>query len=145
MILYAKMIIIKDKEGIKKMIKKCRYCGSQVIFTQNKFGFIYKCIKCDAYVGVHKKTQVPLGTLANKELRHWRGMAHIHFDLLWKYKKFEMKDKNGRHKAYAWLAKEMGIKKNDCHIARFDIDECQRVIEICLPHYKKILKKIKEN
>lgn len=123
------------------MIEKCRYCGSKVIFTKNKFGYIYKCSNCDSYVGVHRGTQVPLGTLANKELRHWRGMAHKYFDILWRHKKIVHNDKNGRHKAYKWLAQEMGLTKNECHIAKFDIEECKTVVALCEPYAINLLKK----
>lgn len=127
------------------MIKKCRYCQSKVIYTKNNYGWIYKCTKCNAYVGCHKNTQVPFGTLANKELRTYRTYAHKYFDILWRYKKKRCNDNYARHKAYAWLAKEMKINKNDCHIGYFDIDQCKQVIDICKPYVEKILKNEKEN
>jgi DNA-directed RNA polymerase subunit RPC12/RpoP len=55
----------------------CPYCNSKVICTSNAEiygkeygnGRCYKCTSCDAYVGVHDGTNIPLGRLANKQLR----------------------------------------------------------------------------
>ncbi len=56
------------------------------------------------------------------ELAQWRIKAHERFDLLWKFKHMS------RSKAYAWLAKELNLPKKDCHIVKFDIKMCKRVI-----------------
>ena len=44
----------------------------------------YYCEPCNAYVGCHKNSRKPLGTLANKELRELRIRTHEIFDPLWK-------------------------------------------------------------
>lgn len=89
------------------------------------YGFIYLCRLCDAYVGVHKKSKSPLGTLANKEDRYWRKKAHIAFDPLW-----NTGDKMKRSDAYKWLASQMGLTIDECHIAMFDKDMCQKAIKV---------------
>lgn len=109
---------------------RCPYCGGKPIYTDSSiiygrsYGMIYLCKPCDAYVGVHKGTDVPLGRLANKELRLWKKKAHAAFDPLWKFKKIT------RSRAYETLSKELNISKKDAHIGMFDVDQCKRVVEI---------------
>lgn len=31
----------------------------------------------------------------------------------------------------AWLAEQLGIERQKCHIGQFDIETCERVAEIC--------------
>lgn len=120
----------------------CPYCGGKsalvggnVIYPHRpdlhmlKF---WQCAPCDAYVGCHKPnprmgfdgTQ-PLGRLANAELRQAKSEAHDSFDWIWQ--DGHMK----RKAAYAWLAKELGIPVERCHIGEFDVDMCQRVEDAC--------------
>ncbi len=120
-----------------KMTVLCDYCeqpaelvNGEVIYPHRedlaglKF---WRCWPCRAYVGCHKGSKnVPLGRLANLELREWRQRAHAEVDLIW-----ELKVKS-RKSTYRWLADKLGIEVKDCHIAQFDIEQCQRVIEVCL-------------
>lgn len=110
----------------------CPYCGthpeyvdSSVIYGKS-YGMIYLCKPCDAYVGVHKGTDTPLGRLANKELREWKKKAHEAFDPLWKHGGMK------RSQAYEWLAGTLGIKKEHCHIGMFDVNYCKKTVEVCL-------------
>lgn len=109
----------------------CDYCGSraqyvdsQVIYGRS-YGMIYLCKPCDAYVGVHRGTDVPLGRLANAELRKWKCAAHDAFDPLWKSKRMT------RHQAYAWLSEQLGIPPKRTHIGMFDVLTCKKVVQIC--------------
>ena len=36
-----------------------------------------------------------------------------------------------RTKAYQWLARELKLPEEDAHIGGFEIDTCQRVIDLC--------------
>ena len=82
------------------------------------------CFPCDARVGCHANGD-PLGELANAELRSIRIKAHAAFDPKWK------QGGMSRSKAYRWLSKQLGIRFEDTHIGMFDMDQCQRVIEVC--------------
>lgn len=114
--------------------KVCRYCGKPVVFTSNAEiygreygnGKCYLCRNCRAFVGVHTGTKIPLGTLANSELREWRKEAHNQFDKLWKKPTRIMT----RYNAYGWLANNMGLTRKDTHIALFEIEQCKKVIEL---------------
>lgn len=116
---------------IKKL--HCQYCGREAIKVNGldiyphrpdlgKLSF-YQCKHCDAYVGTHNGTNKPLGTLANKNLRMARGLAHKSFDPLWKYGKLRRKD------AYIGLSKFMGINVNVTHIALFNLEQCYEVVK----------------
>lgn len=63
----------------------CPYCGRSAEFVDSiavyrrSYGMIYLCRPCDAYVGVHGRSDTPLGRLANAELRRWKIAAHDAF------------------------------------------------------------------
>jgi len=87
----------------------CPYCGATVafrsadgIYRENSKGvMLYVCSnypKCDAYVRVHEGTKIPVGTMANAELRALRKEAHDAFNRLY-YSGLMSRDG-----AYAWLA-----------------------------------------
>jgi len=138
--------------------KICPYCGekpefvdSSVIYGQS-YGMIYLCSPCDAYVGVHKGSDKALGRLANKELREAKKKAHFYFDKLWKAKvQIGINEDSGRKSgkryiawrskcrsgAYKWLSEAMSIDPEFTHIGMFDIENCGKVVELCLPYYKK--------
>ena len=134
----------------------CPYCNSRVYLQSSKklynrdFGFVWICAqypKCDAYVGCHKGTKIPLGSPANAELRSWRRLAHSSFDVLWRRKKQRLlrEDRklrlkrnsvkyDARSSGYKWLSETLNIEFDKCHIGMFDIDKCKQVISICKPY-----------
>lgn len=132
---------------------RCPYCASPVNLEnslkvyQQYYGMLWVCSQypvCDAYVGCHKGTTKPLGRLADKELRKWKGYAHAAFDPLWKKKLEIMRRKSkkypkhqARNAGYVWLAESLKIHIDDCHIGMFDIDTCKRVVALCSPFLKK--------
>jgi hypothetical protein len=121
--------------------KKCPYCNDKpklidsVEIYGTSYGMAYYCAPCDALVNCHKGTTKPLGRLANKELRYWKRVAHEHFDPLWKkaIEKGRTK-KEARGAAYKWLAKQMNLDIELCHVGMFDIEQCKKVIELCKPY-----------
>jgi len=114
----------------------CPYCGalarcvdSSVVYGGRSYGPIWLCGRypiCKAYVGCHKGTTVPLGRLADSELRIAKQKAHAAFDVLWKGL-----PSGTRKKAYAWLAEKMGLAIDKCHIGMFDVDQCEEVVRHC--------------
>ncbi len=112
--------------------QRCPFCRSSVSLIDSakvfgcSYGFIYLCDaypNCHARVGCHPDTITALGTLANKELRRWRSLAHRHFDPLWQSGVF-----SSRQAAYKWLSKAMKLPLERTHVAMFDIRQCQRAI-----------------
>lgn len=119
---------------MKSKAPLCPYCGNVSTLTSSKevysgrdYGPIYlcKCVPNWAYVGCHSGTTIPMGRLADYELRFWKKKAHDAFDPLWRNKHMS------RSKAYAWLANAMGIPVKDCHVGMFDIALCQKAVELC--------------
>lgn len=120
----------------------CPYCGRASVMVAGAaiyphrpdlFGLkFWQCQPCDAYVGCHKTGArvdgvisdgtLPLGRLANAELRKAKSAAHAAFDPLWKSRTMK------RGEAYRWLARELGISTANCHIGMFDVDACRAVV-----------------
>lgn len=113
----------------------CDYCGQvaklvsgEKIYPHRKDLWrldFYLCAPCDAYVGCHKGSYRPLGRLADAFLRVEKSKAHAAFDPLWKSRKMT------RGAAYKWLAEQLSISKDECHIGMFSAVMCRRVVEIC--------------
>ena len=129
---------------------QCPYCYSDASLVTGKHIYPHRadlhglmfwaCKPCDAYVGCHKKHAlmviagrrvvsdgtVPLGRLANAELRKAKQAAHAAFDPMWKEQGMS------RREAYSWLAHQLGIRVDDCHIGEFNVDQCNRVAMLSL-------------
>lgn len=111
----------------------CDYCGTPAMFVDSKviygksYGMIYLCPNCNAYVGVHKGTDKPLGRLADANLRKWKNAAHKAFDPLWQKGPFL----GQRNAAYSWLAEQMKLPVEKTHIGMFDVEKCRKAISIC--------------
>ena len=124
----------------------CPYCNSASVLVggdaiyphrpdlyQLKF---WQCAPCDAFVGCHKLGAIadgvrsdgslPLGRLANAELRKAKQSAHAAFDPLWHNGCFD-----SRRDAYKWLAQKLGISRKVCHIGMFDVTQCHMVVSHC--------------
>lgn len=97
----------------------------------------WKCDPCGAWVGCHRNSRdfLPIGRLANSELRTAKIAAHTAFDPLWRHKMNvgKMSKNRARKEAYGWLSLKMGVDPKLCHIGMFDVPHCKRVVEICLP------------
>ena len=125
---------MKSKQSTYTIPDDCIYCGAQVIFTSNAEvygreygnGKCYRCTKCDSYVGVHDGTNIPLGRLANKEIRALKVQCHNLFDPAWKGSQKHLR----RGEAYKLLARELGIPAKECHFGWFDKDMLLRCMEI---------------
>lgn len=104
----------------KKVCGKVIYPGRKDLWDQE----FYYCKRCLAWVGCYSDGR-PLGSVANAELREWRGKAHRVFDRKW------ISGSMSRSECYRWLQMKMKMKKSECHIAKFDIEQCKKVIRIC--------------
>lgn len=86
----------------------------------------YQCAPCDTRVGFNPRTGRPHGTLAGAQLRRARQRAHRAFDPMWQSGQVT------RTEAYLWLAQQMGLSINECHIGMFDEDQCDQVVILCV-------------
>ena len=114
--------------------EQCNLCGSTVEFVCNaeiygraygRWPYAWLCRACGAYVGTHPHTDRPLGLLADAATRTARKEAHAAFDPLWK------EGALSRNQAYKWLAEQLGIAKERCHIGEFDVETCAQVVQLC--------------
>ena len=114
--------------------KECCCCGGKVELkshkeiygrTYNAWPWMYFCLDCEARVGVHPGTYIPLGSLANDEIRKARMAAHKAFDPMWKSKNM------ARREAYHWLADKLGISPGSCHISWMGTKDCEKIVAVC--------------
>lgn len=112
----------------------CRYCQSDVRLVQNSaiygraFGdwpYAYRCSGCDAHIGLHPSTDLPLGTLANPKLRGARIASKAAFSRLRESRGFS------RSRAYEWLAEAMNISRDVCHFGWFELGDCELAKLVC--------------
>lgn len=127
----------------------CPYCqkaavlheSSAAFYHGRNYGPVWACEPCAAWVGCHKNSRkrIPLGRLANKELRAAKINAHAAFDVLWKRKmeREGISKKQARTAGYRWLGEQMGLPPSECHIGMFDADQCRRAAAICTPFIGK--------
>jgi predicted RNA-binding Zn-ribbon protein involved in translation (DUF1610 family) len=113
---------------------RCPYCGGAIIYRSadgiyrenSRNAMLYVCSNypaCDAYVRVHAGTNIPVGSLANHELRALRNTAHRHFDLLHQSGMMSKQD------AYRWLADLTSAPLSQAHIGHLGEYYCKLVIE----------------
>lgn len=115
--------------------ERCPYCDGRVRLVENSeiyrgrsygdWPYAYLCKPCDAFVGLHPDTDLPLGTMANGQLREARKLAKS----LW----IDMTKAAGlsRAQAYAWLAERMNMPKADCHFGHFDLKRAAQALAVC--------------
>lgn len=124
------------KTSKKQPAIKCPYCHSTAILTparkiygpDTKEEWLYVCShypECNSYVGVHKGTKRPMGTLANGDLRNKRIKAHKMFDLIWRSNVMNRKN------AYRWMSDKLCIPSEHAHIGCFSEYMCDQLIDAC--------------
>lgn len=110
---------------------KCPYCGKKpklvggVDIYPHRMDlyskWFWQCKPCDAYVGCHPigDGKRPLGRLADAELRREKSKTHTAIDPYWREGRMR------RSEVYARLAALMNIKRSDCHVGMFDVEQCK--------------------
>lgn len=126
---------------------RCPYCLSDVELVAADVVYpnrpeladrkVWRCTNCDASVGCHRAGalvtlvggetvesdgSLPMGSLANPDLRAARIETHRLFDAIW-----QPPARMSRSDAYSWMAKLLGIEKEEAHIAALSYDECIKV------------------
>ena len=119
---------------------KCGECGAPMQLleggkypTKGKtLSPFYGCTKFPACRGSHgaHPDGSPKGTPANKETRLARIRAHTVFDQIWK-------DNLVKHRgaAYNWMREVMHLSRTDAHIARFNKEQCDRLVVLVYRDY----------
>ncbi|WP_313529249.1 zinc-finger-containing protein [Anaerotignum sp.] len=122
---------------MKQVKIRCPYCGAHAVLRpstavyQDKARpgrYVYVCARyplCDSYVGAHKGTLLPMGTLANGDLRNKRIQAHRAFNRLWESGAMK------KWQAYQWMQAKFGLCSKQAHIAMFSTYMCDKLISEC--------------
>ena len=88
--------------------------GPRAVDPEAKLYICSRYPACDCYVTAHRKTGLPMGTLAHaalEDLMKTSGMT--------------------RKEAYRWLQVQFGLPAEDAHIAKFSELRCQAVVSLC--------------
>lgn len=127
---------------MKKKTIRCPYCGAHATLHPSSYvygesskhtGYLYVCDrypKCDSYVGAHKESKLPMGTLANGNLRNKRIQAHRAFDRMWKSGLMT------KWQAYKWMQGKLALNEEQAHIAKFSEYMCDTLILECNKVYE---------
>ena len=129
------------KRKTKQQNVKCPYCGRPAILRDAAYVYkenaldkhLYVCSgypECDSYVGAHRKSKLPMGTLANGDLRNKRIQAHKAFDWMWKSGLMT------KWQAYKWMQGKLALNEEQAHIAKFSEYMCDRLIVECGKAYE---------
>ena len=122
------------KKRAQTAAPRCPYCGSHSVLrsadgiyrNNDKNTMLYVCSRypvCDSYVRVHPGTKIPMGTMADRQLRALRNEAHRNFDQLHK------KGLMSKEEAYHWLASILAAPLGQAHIGYLGEYYCRQVIE----------------
>lgn len=120
----------------------CHCCGGPVKLTNNRdiyngqsFGdwpYVYRCAQCQAYVGLHPDTDLPLGIMADRQTIQARKEAKTVFQRV-----VLVRHSRDRNAGYAWLARALEIPTSVCHFGMFDHaralaarDACRSALEV---------------
>lgn len=112
---------------------RCADCGSAAKLTCGAEVYPHRAdladkpvwvCACGARCGCHPGTIKPLGTPAGPETRAARQRAHRAFDQLWK------SGRMSRKAAYRWLAEQLDLHPDDCHIGMMQVEMADRVCAV---------------
>lgn len=106
----------------------CPECGAPMTLIPSRFGPFYGCTEfrktgCKGSHGSHADGR-PLGLPAQEDTKKARIRAHAAFDSLWR----EEHVFHNRKGAYRWMRQALGLSKDEAHIGRFTIEQCDRLI-----------------
>ena len=123
---------------MKRIHITCPYCHSPALLrpasvvhgdrTSDPNGKLYVCARypaCDSYVGAHRGSLLPMGTLANKALRRKRMEAHTALQ------RVVASGIMTKKQMYRCIQAEFGLPAEEAHIGKFSELRCQQVIDLC--------------
>lgn len=115
----------------------CPDCGKvrSMTFRIGPYGFYWQCMNfnqprpCPGRVAARRDGSLK-GTPADQATRQARIRAHAAFDPLWQAAPSHKRRGGERRKMYRWLQDAMALSAHECHIAKFNVAQCERVIEL---------------
>lgn len=103
------------------MMAACLHPRTELL--SGAYGRYVECASCGARAKA-TRDGTPDGELADADTRNARIDAHYYFDRLWKVGPLT------RLESYEWLARELSLQQQDCHIRLFDVATCLEVIAL---------------
>lgn len=134
---------VKDRLTIPTTCPCCGRDGIELvenweIYNGRTYGdwpYVYLHRACRAYMGLHPDTDLPLGTLADKETREARKKGKSYFNRLMKL------SGKTRDELYEWLAKSLRIPQSQCHWSWFDAEWADRAGRCCAAKLKMLTRR----
>lgn len=109
----------------------CNLCGGKVsvrhfpLWGEGKYPWAYQCESCYARASMHRDTNLPMGTLANRQTRRSRSRCKQSFIAVVESGLMTKKA------AYRSLSVIMGIEFSRCHFSMFNSSQCAHAKAIC--------------
>lgn len=95
---------------------------------------MWVCTACQAWIGIFSRSarNVPLGRLADAQLRELKGKLHAALEPMaqGKVRRDGGTIFSARAKGYRWLAAQLGIDEQKCSIHTLDAAQCKAAVEI---------------
>jgi hypothetical protein len=121
----------------------CDYCGVKAALVRagdnaypyhEDHGPLWLCASCEAWIGVFARSRrhVPLGRLANVELRDWKARLHDALEPLAaaKVRRDGCNLFEARARGMRWLVGEMALDDRHGNIHQLDVEQCKMAIGI---------------
>ncbi|CAN7786057.1 DUF3268 family zinc-finger domain-containing protein [Caballeronia sp. LjRoot34] len=121
----------------------CEYCGAPAVLVRvgglsypyrEDRGTLWLCEPCQAWIGIYSRStrNVPLGRLANAELREWKAKLHAALEpmAVIKARRDGISIFEARAKGYRWLASALQIDEKACTIHHLDADQCRAAVGV---------------
>lgn len=131
----------------------CTLCSGPVDIVGNekiygrKFGdwpWAIRCRCCRAYVGLHPKTNIPLGTLADQPTRDARKRVKPLFEMLWRHEP-GLPAPMTRDQAYAWLSEQTGLPPARTHFGMFSVEDCANAEKVLTRYWEaKLMQEVED-
>jgi hypothetical protein len=124
-------------------MKTCNYClkPAELIkhgepgypYPHVNYGPVWACRPCDAWINCYPGTENSMGALANADLRAAKHAAKAAFTLIWRAQMARdgCSKSQARKAGYRWLSEQLGLRYHQTAIGDFDLEQCQRVVEVC--------------
>lgn len=134
----------------RESISQCDCCNSNNVklideslittscFSKRSWPLVWWCEDCGARVGCHPKSNRPLGLMADSHTRFLRAKLHEKIDPLWQ------SGIASRDEIYAWLAKELQVEFEICHVSQLDTKNLRIALDLANKYYDLNVVRIQE-
>jgi hypothetical protein len=121
----------------------CDYCGGKAQLSRvgddsypyrEDHGVLWICRACDAWIGTYARSRrnIPLGRLANAELRQAKAQLHAALEPLVtaKMRRDGCNAFEARAKGLRWIVAQMGLGEHHANIHALDANQCRQALDV---------------